>query len=648
MKSPNTYKRIVIAGSLAASLFAIPLSADTLLSNKDVAETTGVLEPYVVVATRTPLALDRVSPSVDYIDEEQIEQWQAKSVVDIIDKQPGMAVVSSGAIGSQTSLFSRGTDSNHTGFFLDGRRLSPGFGNQYDLEFLSIGNLSSVQIQRGASSVNYGSSGIGGAIDLRTKSALDEATSSGSLEVEVGSNNYRRAAASTSVIAGDFGMSLATSSLSTDNERPNDAYGSEQITTRMDYRLSDNWSLELIGQYLEADKELPGSIVDSSADDNQETENWLISPGLRYATDTLSMHLFYSHSTTQTTLHQVRSSYDEFWNYRGDYLTSNVIEVESDEVNLQLDYSLTDDVLLSTGLVYRRDDASNSNTEFDPLNPVVAYANTFEQVGIYGQALWIIGDLELRGGVRYDDYSEFDSEITGSAEIIYHLHNIEATIFTKLATSYSPPGASDIAFDLPKYQTPLSSEEATTYEIGFRQSLFEGDLEWSIVAFYNDIDDLLDYKAIEVAPFEFDYDSINVKSAETHGVEFSMAYSVTEKLAVSAGYTYLTALDKDTDTRLSRRPRHMLQFAADYQFNEALNVGLQGTGYIAREDIDPTTYALGDAEDFFVARLVADWALNDRVTLFARVENLFDKSYAPAAGFPALGRAGYIGARWTF
>jgi vitamin B12 transporter len=53
-------------------------------------------------------------------------------------------------------------------------------------------------------------------------------------------------------------------------------------------------------------------------------------------------------------------------------------------------------------------------------------------------------------------------------------------------------------------------------------------------------------------------------------------------------------------------------------------------------------------EDFFIADLVVEWQVSDSWRLFGRAENLFDESYESTFGYPALGRAGYIGARYAF
>ena len=201
---PNYNACLSSALGLISCFVPVVLSAEEVATNPQVDQ----LTTYVVVSTKTPVSLDRISPSVDYVSEEEFEFWQDRDLVDTLNRQTGMAVVTSGGLGGQTSLFTRGTESNHTAFFIDGRRANVGFGNQYALEYLNLGNLSSVQIQRGASSVHYGSSGIGGVIDMRTKSGLNQSEGTGSISAELGSNNYRRGAFSTAYGNDTFGLSL--------------------------------------------------------------------------------------------------------------------------------------------------------------------------------------------------------------------------------------------------------------------------------------------------------------------------------------------------------------------------------------------------------------------------------------------------------
>jgi len=592
---------------------------------------TDELEPYVVVATRTPLKPDRISPSVSYVSAGKIEIQQSYPLTDVLAGEPGLTVIQAGGKGAQTSLFSRGTESNHTAFFLDGRRLNPGFGNQYDLDLLTTANLESVQVMRGASSVNYGSSGIGGVVELRTRSGLAEEAITGQIEAEMGSNQYRRGALEAALSEGPFGFSISGSTLHTENERPNDDYDTQAVIPRLDYQINEALDFEVIGQYLRSEKELPGTVVSPTPDDWQETVNWLISPGLRYDTEELSVHLYYAHS---------RSRLDAF-----DFGSENTIEVDSDEVSLQVDAGITEKMLLTLGGVTRSDDASNSNIAF--FGPPVPYHERFTQVGGYGQLIWQATEaLELRGGIRYDHYTDFESQLTGNLEAIYHFRGTGLTFFAKASTSYAPPGASDIAFDSNVSETPLNPEESRSYEGGLRyEELFGSTLEFSILYFRNDIDELLDFI---FDPVTSTFDTVNVKEASTEGVEVAFRYALEDKLNLNAAYTYLTAEDDTNEVRLARRPRHTIQLGAHYALHDSLRAGIQGLGYFDREDIDPATFAQRDHEDFFVVRLIADWAFHEDWTVFARIENLLDETYEPAAGFPALGRSGYLGLRYRF
>lgn len=576
--------------------------------------------------------------------------------MDAIERTPGMVIWSNGGKGSVSSLSARGTESNHTTFFLDGRRMNPGFGNQYDLAFLSLSNLESVEIQKGASSVNYGSSGIGGVVHSRLRSGLGVTEPESSVFVEGGSNDTIGSGFTAVAGSDKMGFSLAGSGLQTDNERDNDDYAKLDLSSRFDLELTDYVYFEVLGMIFDTDKELPGPLNNPTPFDEQDTTSWLISPGLSYKTDKLSAHLFYARSERESDIFEVNSAFDNNFNYIGDFPISNEIEVDTDEVHLQADYSISNEALLTFGATYRNDNVVNTNIDtFDPLGPPNPYEESFQQWGGYGQLVWQLSEsVELRGGFRYDDYSDYDDETTGSATLIYYLDTIDAAVFAKYGTSYAPPSAVDLAYDRDR-STELDAEQSRSYEFGFRHSLMEDKLSYSVVLFRNEIDELLSFNPA-------DFDTINEEQAVTEGVEFSTEYQATEKLTLGLGYTYLMAVsDKLNDPRtggfvadpaddvpLARRPKHLLQLTSAYQFTESLSVGLQGVGQFDREDIDPQTFLQVSAEDYFVVRMVVDLEIDENWSLYGRVENLLDESYASAAGFPALGRSGYLGVKYTF
>ena len=77
-------------------------------------------ETIVVGATRIPTPVAEIASSVTVITAADIEARQQRSLPDVLRSVPGVNIVQSGGAGGQTSLFLRGTNSNHTKVLLDG------------------------------------------------------------------------------------------------------------------------------------------------------------------------------------------------------------------------------------------------------------------------------------------------------------------------------------------------------------------------------------------------------------------------------------------------------------------------------------------------------------------------------------------------
>jgi len=103
--------KTLVVGALAAS-GASPVGAQALLPET------------VVTATRLSTPRAEVASSVTVITRADIEAKQQRTVVDVLAAVPGLQVVQSGGLGKQTSVFSRGSNSNHTLILIDGIEMS--------------------------------------------------------------------------------------------------------------------------------------------------------------------------------------------------------------------------------------------------------------------------------------------------------------------------------------------------------------------------------------------------------------------------------------------------------------------------------------------------------------------------------------------
>jgi len=130
------------------------------------------LDEVIISATRNEKNMSEVGRSVTVITEEDIKSSIYNSPAELLSKQEGIYVIGTGQNpGSNSSIFMRSSNSNHTVIMIDGVRISdPSTPNDaIDLAELSLANIEKIEIVRGSHSTMYGTSAIGGVINIITK-----------------------------------------------------------------------------------------------------------------------------------------------------------------------------------------------------------------------------------------------------------------------------------------------------------------------------------------------------------------------------------------------------------------------------------------------------------------------------------------------
>lgn len=128
-----------------------------------------VIPEVMVTATRIPEDPEKVSRNVTVIDAGKVQQLQSNDLGQLLSVQQGMSVTGAGQNpGLTQTLFTRGTNSNHTLVMVDGVRITdPSTVNDaLDLVEIPFSGFDQLEIVRGSHSTLYGSSCIGGAINM--------------------------------------------------------------------------------------------------------------------------------------------------------------------------------------------------------------------------------------------------------------------------------------------------------------------------------------------------------------------------------------------------------------------------------------------------------------------------------------------------
>src|SRR3954462_15157522 len=167
----------------------------------------------VITASRVPESETRSPASVTIIEDKDIERLDQPFVADLLRLTPSASVTNIGPAGSLTEVRIRGSEANHTLFFIDGIKINdPASGDAPRFELLNADLASRIEVVRGPQSALWGSDAIGGVIAVNGTDDLPATSAS----IEGGSFGFARASAAGSLqsgaanLAGAVGFQRAT------------------------------------------------------------------------------------------------------------------------------------------------------------------------------------------------------------------------------------------------------------------------------------------------------------------------------------------------------------------------------------------------------------------------------------------------------
>ncbi|HSC66203.1 MAG TPA: TonB-dependent receptor [Cellvibrio sp.] len=125
------------------------------------------LDKVVSTGTRTPKLLVDSPVAVEVVEGEKLRKASQTTVARALDLLPGVVVKRSTKDGY--NVYMQGFDGDRVLVLVDGRRMIAPTGAAVDLDQISVANVERIEIVRGAGSVLYGSSAMGGVINIITR-----------------------------------------------------------------------------------------------------------------------------------------------------------------------------------------------------------------------------------------------------------------------------------------------------------------------------------------------------------------------------------------------------------------------------------------------------------------------------------------------
>lgn len=631
---------------------ALLLSASAFVQ----AETKTELEPInVYSAYATPVNQDQTASSVTVLTEKDFAERNATYVSDVLKTVPGVAMTSHGGRGTETNFYVRGAEPNQAIVVIDGVKMNPISGDAFNLGGLTLSNIERIEVLRGEQSALWGSDAMGGVIYITTKSGLYKEKPF-NIDFDLGTGSYRTRDGSVTLsgynggfyysLHGDShrtsGISSKSSNkfnytstsgtkFSTGGYSEKDKFHRDNASLRFGYD-DNNKGIELFSSH---------SSQTSHFDDNDRpiSDETLFNDNVRTRESIFKLSGYFGNDK-ELFKHKVNISHIKTTRNVFDLTPYSAnIETKFDarrlNANYQLDINFDQDGAITQGMSFL---AEYQKAKYEGSEYTNTKENTEKSIATEYRLLHEDGHNVAVSG-RYIKNSFYDNTFTSRISGGYRLSpNFKA--HTSFGTATKSPTISEY-FGYAPWTNPnfdLKAEKSRGGDIGLLIETTDRQHSLDITYFARNVKDLISYDGTTSK-------NKNVSgTSQIRGVELAYSGKLTTSLTSYANYTYTQARDnKKVD--LSRRPKHAGNIGLAYKITEKLGADANISYVGKRIDTFPMRTQM---PSYTLANIGMNYQIVPNLTIYANLNNVFNKKYENVLGYGQDGRNVYVGLKGSF
>jgi len=607
------------------------LSVYAIAQQDDDTKTETLDEVTVTSDSRFDLKRENSGKTVIKIDKAEIEKNQGRTIAELINTKSGIEINGSRSnAGQNLGVFVRGGRNRQVLIIIDGVQVSDPsqINGEYDLRLLSLGNIESIEIIKGAASTLYGSGAAAAVINITTSKAGENVINA-SVTSTIGTNQSESDqdfdisdftnGVNINGTANKFNYRLAfnhtfsdgiSAAIADNGER--DAYSRYGLDLNLSYKITDDFSVNIFGNITDINSDFDdGSFADAEGNEFQSDQN------------RVGLTSKYAYTNGSVNLSASYSSFDR------EFISAFPFSAEGENFILDVynKYTFNKTFYTIVGLnVIDNQVTFDEDVDFNIVDPYVnaVYVSDF--------------GLNVNAGVRLNNHSEYGSNLTYNINPSYAYKFSDVNyvkIFGSYSTSFITPSLSQLFGNFGP-NPDLDPEENLTIEGGVEVKL-GNKFRASALYFDREEDDVI----------LFDFTIGNFNSQEeinTSGVELEIAYNPIEKLSINANYTFV---DNEDGAGLLI-PENKVNLSVGYNFTDRTFASISGQFTDDRQALDFREFPAPEVtlDSFVTVDLNFSHTLkNDKITFFAGIENLFNEDYQDVFGFTTRGFNTNIGVK---
>ena len=653
----------------------------------------------------------KISASPTIVTAEEIKEKNYKSVKEALQDIPSVNIINN-TFGSMIDLRGQGgLDGNSAGakanvqILLDGVAINSLETSMVSspINTISIDNVERIEVIPGGGSVIYGSGTSGGVINIITKKGTGTRANAGYSYTSFNGKKYDVSAGHT---IGKFDIDLSYSNNEAKGYRDDSKDDSEYFQGKVRYDINDNHNVEfkynnynaganildsLTKEQLEQNRKMgdtDGFItkMDTDKDDYTLTYNGKLSSNLD-----INAITFYS--KTDMLMDMPSESADTKWNFKD----------EKKGVKTKLKYSYGNNNSIIWGIDYINNDGGrygkvNVNNAMMSMNTKTDMDLNKDTIATFVMNTYKYNDFEFTQGIRYEK-SDYEVTRTSTTKITSSIptmnkETFSSQTFTKdennyaweLSGSYNysdtgrtylryergftSPGPSLLTnkYGGSYYLNNLDSQTYNSFEIGM--SDYKGFTAINLSLFYSLTDKEI-YTYMSSGMTNSNILNYNLDKTERYGFEIKLEQYI-DKLTLSQTYQYINAEIKKgkeklfdgngnvitgenlSGNKIAGVPEHRFTLGAKYDFTNNFNINgevvYNGNSYINNNN------KYGKQNNYVVTNIRANYNMDNGLSLFAGINNLFDEEYCTSVSYsqsegytydPAAERNYYVGFRYS-
>ena len=607
----------------------------------------------IVTANRRETPAERVGISYEVLAPWRVSPLRTETAVEALRAVPGLHIARTGTgRNGIASLFTRGSNSNHTMILLDGVRMNSDGGAFFSFDQISTDGIDRIEVVRGPTSALYGSDAFAGVVQFFTPRGMGPWR----IQTAAEAGTQGRFRERTTLQGGDkrFGFFATVGAFQQlDGHYPHSDIFDETAAWRLDFAPSDRVSFKVFGREIRSKQDVFTNTAgprfapldpDAWRKDHisvlgTEADIWL--------KEWWDLKVRVSRFEARQESKDKPDALDPW----GDSESVSRFRRVSTEIENTFFWGPQ---TITAGVSAEREDARvrsrylSSRSDSDTARTNYAF--------FFQDEIAVTDRFTVTPGFRLEDHGAFGFGHTERISAAYRFPETGTKLRAAYGTGITAPSFSQTtgSFGNPN----LLPERSRSFEIGVAQALWKDRVHLHATAFQMDMDDLILFKILSYYPI-FEGTFVNAGSARSRGLELSADADLGRGFSTDAGVTFLQtralkAKEPAAPTfvegePLLRRPSVEGFAGLHYKWKDRLRLHLVAHGVGARQD---ASFVYGrparETNPGYVRfDFSGEYEIAKGLLLFGRLENLFSKRYEEVLGFPADRRGAAIGIQWT-